>query len=152
VHAYIVGEHGDSQIPVRSSARIAGVAREEFLSNWGCPTRRTRWEKSPVTRTAGIEISGAKGAAYYGIGAALVPVERASLRDEDAVLTVSSLMPEESTQLGKVSLSLPPIISRNGGARVLAIPLNSSERKSLESSVAMLEQYIAGVGAEVTAV
>jgi len=103
------------------------------------------------TRTAGIEIIGAKGATYFGIGAALVRIVRAILRDEDAVLTVSSLVPE-SMQLGEVSLSLPAILNRNGVARVLSVPLNSSERKSLESSAAILKQYIAGLGAEATAV
>ena len=60
------------------------------------------------TRTAGIEIIGAKGATYYGIGAALVCIVRAILRDEDAVLTVSSLVPE-SMQFGEVCLSLPAL-------------------------------------------
>lgn len=50
VHAYIVGVHGDSQIPVPPSARTAGVPLEGFVSNWDCPTRRTRWERSPVKR------------------------------------------------------------------------------------------------------
>ena len=84
-----------------SSARIAGAALEEFCQQLGCPTRRTRWEKSPLkTRTAGIEIIGAKGATCYGTGAALVRIVRAILRDEDTVLTVSSLVPG-SMQLGE---------------------------------------------------
>src|SRR6202795_2072873 len=152
VHAYIVGEHGDSQIPVLSSARIAGVPLEAFCQQLGLPYEENTLGKiASETRTAGIEIIGAKGATYFGIGAALVRLVRAILRDEDAVLTVSSLVPE-SMQLGEVSLSLPAIINRNGVARVLSIPLNSSERKDVESSAAILKQYIAGLGAEATAV
>jgi L-lactate dehydrogenase len=97
-------------------------------------------------------IIGAKGATYYGIGAALVRIVRAILRDEDAVLTVSSLVPQ-SMQLGEVSLSLPAIINRDGVARVLPIPLNSNERKSLLSSAEILKQYVARLdGAEATVV
>jgi L-lactate dehydrogenase len=153
VHAYIIGEHGDSQIPVLSSARIAGVPLEAFCQQLGLPYEENALGRiASETRTAGIEIIGAKGATYYGIGAALVRIVRAILRDEDAVLTVSSLVPQ-SMQLGEVSLSLPAIINRDGVARVLPIPLNSNERKSLESSGEILKQYIAGLdGAEATVV
>jgi L-lactate dehydrogenase len=64
------------------------------------------------------------------------------LRDENAVLTVSSLVPE-SMQLGEVSLSLPAIINRDGIARVLAIPLNASERSAVEASAEILKEHIA---------
>jgi len=70
------------------------------------------------TRTAGARIISAKGATYYGIGAALVRIVRAILRDEHTVFTVSSLVPE-SLHLGSVSLSLPTIINRGGIDRVL---------------------------------
>lgn len=109
MHAYIVGEHGDSQIPVLSSARIAGVALEEFLSAIGVALRGGRAGKiASETRTAGVEIIGAKGATYYGIGAALVRIVRAILRDEEAVLTVSSRVPE-SMQLGECLCRFPPL-------------------------------------------
>jgi L-lactate dehydrogenase len=68
-----------------------------------------------------MEIMDAKGATYYDIGAAIVRIVRAILRNENAVLTLSSLVPE-FTGLGEVSLSLPAIINRNGVARVLSIP------------------------------
>jgi L-lactate dehydrogenase len=91
---------------------------------------------------AGLEIVDAKGATYYGIGAALVRIVRAILRDESSVLTVSSLVPE-SMQLGEVSLSLPAIINRDGIARVLSIPLDASERRALEASAETLKGHIA---------
>ena len=153
MHAYVIGEHGDSQIPVLSSARIAGVPLEAFSQQLGLPYEENALGRiASETRTAGIEIIGAKGASYYGIGAALVRIVRAILRDEDAVLTVSSLVPQ-SMQFGEVSLSLPAIINLGGVARVLPIPLNSNERKSLLSSAEILKQYIARLdGAEATVV
>jgi len=145
VHAYVVGEHGDSQIPVLSSARIAGVPLEEFCHQAGLP-----YDEDALgiiaheTRLAGAKIIRAKGATYYGIGAALVRIVRAILRDERSVFTVSSPVPE-SLQLGQVSLSLPTILSREGIDRVLPIPLNASEQHALEASADTLTRHIHSV-------
>jgi len=81
VHAYIIGEHGDSQVAVLSSARIAGMPLEDF-----CREQRLACDESTLktivndTRTAGLEILQAKGATYYGVGAALVRIVGAILR------------------------------------------------------------------------
>jgi L-lactate dehydrogenase len=142
IHAHIIGEHGDSQIPVVSSARVAGVPVDGFCQQLGLPYEENALGRiAKETRGAGLEIIGAKGATYYGISSALVRIVRAILRDENAVLTVSSLVPE-SMQLGEVSLSLPAIINRDGIARVLSIPLNASERKALEASAETLKRHI----------
>ena len=128
VHAYVIEEHGDSQIPVLSSARVAGFPLDEFSKELGLPYERRRFSRiASETRTAGVDIIDAKGATYYGIGAALVRIIRAILRNERAILTVSSRVPE-SMRLGEVSLSLPSIVDRHGIARVLSVALNSSER------------------------
>ena len=143
IHAYIIGEHGDSQIPVVSSARIGGVPLESFCQQLGMQCEEDALgEIASETRTAGFQIIGGKGATYYGIGAALVRIVRAILRDENAVLTVSSLVPR-SMKLGEVCLSLPAVINRDGIARALPVPLNGSERKALEVSADILKRYIA---------
>ena len=145
VHSYIIGEHGDSQIPVLSSARIAGVPLEDFCRQQGLSYEENALAKiARETRTAGLEIIGAKGATYYGISAALVRIVRAILRDENSILTVSSLVPE-TMGLGEVALSLPAVINRDGIARVIAVPLNANERKSLESSAEILKHHIAAL-------
>jgi len=145
VHAYIIGEHGDGQIPLLSSARIAGVPLERFCGQVELPYEKSGLRRiARETRTAGIEIIGAKGATYYGIGAALVRIVRAILRDEHAILTVSSLTPE-SMQLGSVFLSLPTIINRDGVARVLDIPLNASEWRDLQASAETMKGHIASL-------
>jgi L-lactate dehydrogenase len=143
VHAYIIGEHGDSQIPVLSSARVAGSSLAEFCDQLGVPCEETELARiASETRTAGVDIIDAKGATYYGIGAALVRIIRAILHDERAILTVSSRVPE-SMQLGGVALSLPSIVDRHGIARVLSVSLNVSERKALEASAEAVKRNIA---------
>jgi L-lactate dehydrogenase len=145
VHAYIIGEHGDSQVPVMSSARIAGMPLEGFCRSMGLPYDPAALGAiASETRRAGFEILQAKGATYYGIGAALVRIVNAILRDEHAILTVSSLAPP-STGLGDVCLSLPAIINRSGVARVLPTPLSESEHRSLQASADVLKHSIATV-------
>jgi len=145
VHAYVIGEHGDSQIPVLSSARVAGSSLDEFCDQLGVPCEERELARiASETRTAGVDIIDAKGATYYGIGAALVRIIRAILHDERAILTVSSRVPE-SMQLGNVALSLPSIVDRHGIARVLSVSLNVSERKALEASAEAVKRNIAAL-------
>jgi L-lactate dehydrogenase len=145
VHAYVIGEHGDSQIPVLSSARVAGFPLDEFSKELGLPLAESPLARiADQTRRAGGDIIEAKGATYYGIGAALVRIIRAILRDERAILTVSSRVPE-SMRLGEVSLSLPSIVERHGIARVLPVALNSSERRALEASAEVVRRHIASL-------
>jgi L-lactate dehydrogenase len=143
VHAYIIGEHGDSQVPVISSARVAGMPLEGFCQQMALPYDGDDLNKiATETRAAGLEIITAKGATYFGIGAALARIVCAILRDEHAVLAVSSLVPE-SMGLGEVYLSLPSIINRDGVARVLSIPLDQAEKQALQQSAEVVKRYIA---------
>src|SRR3984893_3859625 len=143
VHAYVIGEHGESQVALISSARIAGVPLESFWRELKLRYDKDRLRQIATdTQAAGLEIIRAKGATYYGIGTALARITGAILRDEHAVLTVSSLAPA-SMELGEVSLSLPTIIARDGVARVVSLPLDASERQALEASAETLKHYIA---------
>jgi L-lactate dehydrogenase len=149
VHAYIIGEHGDSQVPVISSARVAGIPLQGFCRELAMPNEEDAVNKiATETRAAGQEIITAKGATYFGIGAALARIVSAILRDEHAVLAVSSLVPE-SMGLGEVSLSLPSIINRDGIARVLSIPLDEVEKEALHKSADIVKQYIAALDVSV---
>jgi L-lactate dehydrogenase len=143
VHAYIIGEHGDSQVPVLSLARIAGVPLEDFCRELQVPCEEEVLKGIAArARTAAAEIIGGKGATYYGIAAALVRIVDAILRNEHAVLTVSSIVPD-AMALGEVALSLPTIVARDGIKRVLPIALNHSENQALRSSAAILKTYVA---------
>ena len=145
VHAYIIGEHGDSQVPVLSSAQIAGIHLEEFCQEYGLPYQVSALKAiGSETRTAGLEIQHAKGATYYGISTALTRIATAILGNEYAVLTVSSLAPE-SMRLGSVSLSLPSVINRQGVARILPISLNSDEADALHASAGLLKRHLASI-------
>jgi L-lactate dehydrogenase len=146
VHAYIIGEHGDSQVPVLSSAHIGGMHLEQFCCGQGVPYDVAALHAiAQETRTAGLQIQHAKGATYYGIGAALTRIAGAILRDENVVLTVSSLAPE-SVGLGEVCLSLPSVVNRDGVSRVLHTSLNDTEKQALQTSAGILKQHLALAG------
>ncbi len=142
VHAYVIGEHGDSQVPVLSSARIAGVPLEGFCRELDIPYDPNALKDiANSTRTAGLEIVAAKGATYYGVSTALVRIVRAILSDEHAVLTVSNLAPA-GMELGQVFLSLPAVVNRNGIGRVINVQLDPSESQAIRSSAEILKKYI----------
>jgi len=133
IHALVLGEHRDSE--------VTGIPLEEFCQQLGLPYEgNTVGRIARETRAAGLQIIGAKGATYYGIGAVLVRSVRAILRDENSIFTVSGLVPE-SMQLGQVSCLFRP--SSTGMESLPSTPLNASERQALEASAEILKGRIA---------
>ncbi len=93
VHAYIIGEHGDSELPVWSSARIAGMSLAEFSAAMGKPHRQADLDGIfAQVRTAAYEIIQRKGATYYAIGSGLLRITESILRGQNTVLPVSGLL------------------------------------------------------------
>ena len=145
VHAYIIGEHGDTQVPVLSSARVAGMSLEDFCREQGVPYDEALFLAiAKKTRAAGYEIQQAKGATYYGVATALTRIVRAILKNENYVLCVSRLVPPE-LGLGEVCLSLPAPLGVHGAGRPLNITLSASERAALQRSADTLKQYISHI-------
>jgi L-lactate dehydrogenase len=143
VHAYVVGEHGDSQVALLSSARIGGTPLQEFNYDHCSTYQEDELRRiADSARRGGEDIARAKGATNYGIGAALTRIATAILRDEHAVLTVSTVIPEPMG-LGQVGLSVPAIIGREGVQRVLPIRLSDEENRALRRSARILKGHIA---------
>jgi L-lactate dehydrogenase len=142
VHAYVIGEHGESQVAILSSAQVAGLPLKEFCQQQGALCSDAAFkELADQARKGGFEILRDKGATYYGIGAALARIARSVLVDEHAVITVSSLAPA-SMGLGEVCLSLPAVISRSGISDVLVPRLSADEDQALRKSASVLTQHI----------
>ena len=145
VHAYIIGEHGDSQVPVWSAARIAGLSIEEF-----CRVRAIAYDKAALeemalkTRNAYYRIVGQKGATFYGIASALVRVVRCILRDQNTVLTVGSQTPE-ALGFGDVTMSFPAIVNARGTGAVLPVDLDAAEHAALTRSAESIRTQIAAI-------
>jgi L-lactate dehydrogenase len=142
VHAYIIGEHGDSEVPVWSLANIAGMRLPDFCAanNMGCDGEilNTIIEQ---TRHAAYEIIQRKGSTFYAIASGLLRLVEAILRDQSTVLTVSSLI-QHQYGISDVCLSLPTIVDRGGIEKVLTLNLNAEELTGLQRSAEILHQTI----------
>src|SRR5512134_179056 len=145
IHAYIIGEHGDSQVPVWSLANIAGVRLDEYTRLNGKSLDASRREQiAENTRRAAYEIIRRKGATYYAIAAGLVRIIEAIVRDENSVLTVSGMV-NGRHGLSDVALSLPSVISRQGIANMLELPLSKDEETGLKRSAQAIHEAIASL-------
>ena len=139
VHAYIVGEHGDSEVPVFSTASIAGIGLSEIYRQEGRSYSQADMDSLfEQVRGAAYQIIERKGATYYAIASGLFRIVEAVLRDQNTVFSVSNLM---SGQYGvkDVCLSLPAIVNREGISRMLTLPLNRVEEESFVYSANLLK-------------
>jgi L-lactate dehydrogenase len=142
VHAYIIGEHGDSEVPVWSQASIGAMLFREYcpVCDRQCP-QDEREEIFNQVKTAAYEIIEKKGATCFAIALALVRIVGSILRDENSVLTVSTLL-DGYYNIDDVCLSIPVILNRNGVSKALKIALDDSEIKKLQASAGVLKEVI----------
>jgi L-lactate dehydrogenase len=145
VHAYVVGEHGDSEVLVWSQATIAGLRLEEFASVQGqALDEPERAQIDENVRRAAYHIIAGKGATFYGIGSAVAHIVDVLLHDQRAVLTVCSRIAGVPDCEG-LTLALPHLV---GGAGVLAtIPLRmtDAEHEALRRSANILRQALSSL-------
>ncbi len=139
VHAYIIGEHGDSEVPVWSLANIAGMRLPDFCAAHDLPYDQAAMDEIfHQTRDAAYHIIKRKGATYYAVAAGLMRIVEAILRNQSTVLSVSSLI-DGYYDLTDVCLSLPTVINRNGVERVLRLELSEQEIAGLRRSAEILK-------------
>ena len=135
VHAFIIGEHGDSEVPVWSSANVAGVPLDDLARARGIDFgHEERHRIFSDTRDAAYRIIERKGATYYAVAAALVRIVEAIVRDQHTVLSVSSVLGGEAYGLGEVAVSLPSIIGATGVQEILQLSLSDGEAAALRVS------------------
>jgi L-lactate dehydrogenase len=144
VHAYVLGEHGDSEVVAWSAASLANVPINDFcrLAEVSC-TPENMAAIGMRVRNAAYEIIRRKGATNFAIAAALARIVEAVVRDEGSVLTVSTLLNGHYGIRG-VCMSLPAIIDRSGIRRVLPVPLSKEEIARLLDSAAAVRATLTG--------
>jgi L-lactate dehydrogenase len=146
VHAYIAGEHGESEIPLWSSARIANVS----LHEWAVPahgklTVRDRTDIFVNVRDAAQQIIAGKGATNYAIGLATARILESILKDENRILPVSSLLTNYHG-IDDVCLSVPCIVNAGGVEVALDFPMNEAESAGLRNSGERIREAITSLG------
>ena len=134
VHAYIMGEHGDSEFASWSNAYVGSVNVREYL-------HQDELDKiAHNVKTAAYDIINKKGATYYGIGMVLVRITNAILDDEHSILTVSSYNKEHDLFVG-----YPSIVGKDGIVGYTPIKLTEDEQKALDNSISVIKNVINGL-------
>ncbi|MCI8525486.1 MAG: L-lactate dehydrogenase [Oscillospiraceae bacterium] len=145
IHAFIVGEHGDSELAVWSEANVSGLDLEAFSCLRGrCLDAADRDRLYHEVRDSAYQIIQRKGVTCYGIAMAVGRIAEAIVKDEHAVLPVSVVL-EAQYGLEGLALSLPSIVGRAGLQEILEIPLSPQERAALEASAKQMREAIASL-------
>ena len=144
VHAYVLGEHGDSEVAAWSMTHVAGMPIKDY-----CPVCRKcgDWEKErekvvKAVKESAYHIIDYKGATYFAIGLALVRIVGAILRNQRSVLTVSTVLDGEY-DLEDVCLSVPCVVSQQGVERIVEANLSPEESEALSRSASVLREAMA---------
>ena len=140
MHAYIMGEHGDSVFAAYSSASIGSIpfldwAKEHDVS------KETLDKIEDDVRNKAYEIINKKGATFYGVAAALARISKAILRDEDTVLPVSAYM-DGQYGINDVYIGTPAVVCADGIKQVIEVPLNEEEQTKMTESAKTLKQVL----------
>lgn len=142
VHAFIIGEHGDSEVPVWSLANLAGMRLPVYCAanDMHC-TPETLSDIFQQTRDAAYHIIQRKGATFYAIASGLTRLVEAIIRDQSTVMSVSSLI-KNYYGISDVCFSLPTVIDGGGVERVIQLELDQDEMNGLKKSAEVLKSTI----------
>ena len=144
IHAYVMGEHGDSEFAAWSSAMISVLPIKELDSH----TDQIMNELDEIAvnvRDSAYKIIKAKKATYYGIGMVLARLTRAILNDENSIFTISAYLNGEYSESG-FYIGVPALINRNGVRKILEIPLDESEKKRFKDSAKVIKEMLDEIG------
>lgn len=144
VHAYVIGEHGDSEFVAWSNAMISVIPIEKFAKD----NEQIMDDLKKIAvdvRESAYKIIAAKRATYYGIGMVLARLTRAILYDENSVFTVSAFLKGEYDKNG-LYIGVPAVINRNGVKEILELELNEEETKSFDTSCDIIKEMLDEIG------
>ncbi len=142
VHAYVLGEHGDSELIPFSPVTVGNIPLEEFCEQWEiCLDEEDKLKIDSQVRNAAYEIIAGKGATYYGIGSAIAKIVAVVLADQRAILTVCGFH-KQAAGVENVTLSLPYLLGGDGILNVLNIPLTADEEAQLTRSAKVIKEAL----------
>ncbi len=146
VHAYVIGEHGDTEFVPWSQAMIGTKPVELIVSEWGDRFKQEEMDAiSERVKNAAYEIIEAKSSTYYGIGMSLVRIVKAILKDENSILTVSTYLEGEYNQ-SNVYAGVPAVVGRQGIVEHLNLRLTPEEERQFVKSCETLKNYYKETG------
>ena len=142
VHAFIIGEHGDSEIAAWSSANVSGIPIHDFCEMRGhFEHKKAMKEIAENVKNSAYGIIEKKGATYYGIAMSVRRICEAIIRDEKSILPISSIQHGENG-IDDVALSMPAIVGRKGVEGLVPIRLSDKEKEQLKASADTLKKVL----------
>ena len=145
VHAFIIGEHGDSEIAAWSSANVSGIPLNDFCEMRGhFQHEKATEEIAQRVKNSAYEIIERKKATYYGVAMAVKRICEVIVRDSKAILPVSTMMHGEHG-IRDVVLSMPCVVGKDGIETMVPIPLNEEEEEKLRESARILKKIVDGL-------
>jgi L-lactate dehydrogenase len=142
VHAYVLGEHGDSEVLAWSQVRVAGLPLAEYCAQMGITLDAAVREEIDVrVRKAAYTIIAGKGATYYGIGSAIARMAEIVLKDQRAALSVCTPQ-AELLGIRDVTVSMPNVLGGEGIIKTLSLPLAEDEQEQLRASALVVKEAI----------
>ncbi len=142
VHSFIIGEHGDSELAVWSSANVSGIDINDYCPICdNCSNMTELYGMFDYVKNSAYEIIKNKGATYYAIAQATKRIIKSIINDESSILPVSTLV-SGHYGINDLCMSVPAVIGRNGVEHVLDIPLNDDEKRNLEHSAQTLRELV----------
>jgi L-lactate dehydrogenase len=142
VHAYVLGEHGDSEVIPFSPITVGNVPLDAFCDQWDiCLDNSDKSKIDEQVRNAAYQIINGKGATYYGIASAIARIVEVILSDQRAILTVCSHMPE-AAGVTDITFSQPFLLGGQGIINYLHVPLITSEMRQLQRSAQVIKNAI----------
>jgi L-lactate dehydrogenase len=142
VHAYIIGEHGDSEVPIWSLANVAGMHIKDY-----CPICKVPYDLQRLNelflkvKNAGYEIIRRKGRTYYAVASGMTKIVESIIRDENSVLTVSCYL-QDYQGVSNICLSVPAIVNRQGIREIIELPLAEKEKAQFQASADTVKNVV----------
>lgn len=146
VHAYVLGEHGDSEVLTWSIVSVGGIPLEDFMQRSGVTlTEADRQQIDTAVRRAAYHIIEGKGATYYGIGSALARIIDVITHNQHSIMTVCAPV-DEVAGVRDVTISLPRMVQGNGVGDTLPVTLSDEEQQKLSESARIVKSAIESLG------
>ena len=136
INAYVLGEHGDSQVPMWSSVSIAGIPLASYEEQMGI--KLDKEEITRKTKYSGADIIKGKGATFYGVAMAVSNITERIMNDQQGIVPVAHLMGQQYGKWANVCFSMPCIIGSDGIEKTMNLPMSDEEREALDKSVEII--------------
>ena len=145
IQGYILGEHGDAQVPIWSGVNVAGEPVDHFLSQDPEVRAKEKEEIAQKARSGGADVISLKGATFDGIAMSTLRIVESIIKDQNTVLPVAHVLGDDYGDMADSCISLPCVVNSDGIGKVLKISMTDQEQQQMVHSADTLKEFIKDV-------